>query len=386
MISYGKQDITDEDIKAVVDVLQSDYLTQGPMVPLFEDRVKEYCGVSNAVAVNSATSGLHIACLALDVGPGDIVWTSSVTFVASSNCALYCGAKVDFIDIDPQTYNISVNALRLKLIEAKNANKLPKIVIPVHLTGQSSQMSEIHALSKEYGFKIIEDASHAIGGKYLGESVGNCSFSDITVFSFHPVKIITTCEGGLVTTNNNELARRLRLLRSHGITRENNQLKNVSHGSWYYEQSLLGFNYRMTDIQAALGISQMKRIDKFIHIRHNIADKYKKGFSNLPLKLPYQLNESFSSFHLYIIRFNFDKLSFTQKEAFDMMLNDKIGVNLHYIPVYYHPFYQQLGFQEGYCEEAENFYKEAMSIPIHPNLSDKDQSKVINSISKIFEK
>jgi len=385
MIPYGKQDISQADIDNVLDVLQSDFLTQGPAVPEFEDKIKNYCGVENAVAVNSATSALHIACLALDVGPGDIVWTSPLTFVASSNCALYCGAKVDFIDTDPLTYNISVDVLRSKLEEAKKNGVLPKVVIPVHLTGQSCEMSEIYRLSKRYGFKIIEDASHAIGGKYLGKPVGNCAYSDITVFSFHPVKIITTCEGGLATSNNNELAQKLRLLRSHGITRDQNQMENIPHGSWYYEQILLGFNYRMTDIQAALGISQMNRLDQFITKRHELADRYNQMLKHLPLVLPWQNKDSYSSFHLYVVKYEPINCGKSFEEIFELIRGEGVGVNVHYMPVYKQPYYRHLGFSKNYCTEAEKYYQSALSLPMYSGLTAEDQDKVINVLENILK-
>ena len=384
MIPYGRQDISKDDVNAVLEVLQSDFLTQGPVVPAFEDKIKNYCGVKNAVAVNSATSALHIACLALDVGPGDRVWTSPITFVASSNCALYCGATVDFIDIDPRTFNISVNALHSKLKEAEKNGVLPKVVIPVHLTGQSCEMAEIYALSKHYGFKIIEDASHSIGGKFLGEPIGNCAFSDITIFSFHPVKIITTCEGGLATTNNNDVAQKLRLLRSHGITRDENQMENISHGAWYYEQILLGFNYRMTDIQAALGVSQMDRLDQFVVKRHELADRYNQLLKYSPLVLPLQNEDSYSSFHLYVVKYEAANGARSFKEVFEFIRGEGVGVNLHYMPVYKQPYYRRLGFSENYCTEAERYYQSALSLPMYPGLTIKDQDKVVDVLGRIF--
>ena len=384
MIPYGRQDISKDDVNAVLEVLQSDFLTQGPVVPAFEDKIKNYCGVKNAVAVNSATSALHIACLALDVGPGDRVWTSPITFVASSNCALYCGATVDFIDIDPRTFNISVNALHSKLKEAEKNGVLPKVVIPVHLTGQSCEMAEIYALSKHYGFKIIEDASHSIGGKFLGEPIGNCAFSDITIFSFHPVKIITTCEGGLATTNNNDVAQKLRLLRSHGITRDENQMENISHGAWYYEQILLGFNYRMTDIQAALGVSQMDRLDQFVVKRHELADRYNQLLKYSPLVLPLQNEDSYSSFHLYVVKYEAANGARSFKEVFEFIRGEGVGVNLHYMPVYKQPYYRRLGFSENYCTEAERYYQSALSWPMYPGLTIKDQDKVVDVLESIF--
>ena len=384
MIPYGKQDISKDDIDTVLEVLQSDFLTQGPAVPEFEKKIKNYCGVSHAVAVNSATSALHIACLALDVGPGDIVWTSPLTFVASSNCALYCGAKVDFVDTDPRTYNISVEALHSKLKEAEKNGTLPKVLIPVHLTGQSCDMAEIHKLGKRYGFKIIEDASHAIGGKYLGEPIGNCAYSDIAVFSFHPVKIITTCEGGLATTNNKEIAEKLKLLRSHGVTRDENQMENISNGSWYYEQILLGFNYRMTDIQAALGISQMDRLDKFVNKRHELASRYDKKLKNLPLVLPWQHEDSYSSYHLYVVLYKPVNGGRSFNEIFEFIRRENIGVNVHYMPVYKQPYYRRLGFSENYCTEAEKYHQSALSLPMYPGLSKENQDKVIDVLKSIF--
>ena len=384
MIPYGRQDISNDDVNAVLEVLQSDFLTQGPAVPAFEDKIKNYCGVKNAVAVNSATSALHIACLALDVGPGDRVWTSPITFVASSNCALYCGATVDFVDTDPRTYNISVNALHSKLKEAEENGVLPKVVIPVHLTGQSCEMAEVYALSKRYGFKIIEDASHAIGGKFLGEPIGNCAFSDITVFSFHPVKIITTCEGGLATTNNSDVAQKLRLLRSHGITRDENQMVNISHGSWYYEQILLGFNYRMTDIQAALGVSQMDRLDQFITKRHELADRYNQLLKHLPLVLPWQNEDSYSAFHLYVVKYESINGGRSFKEVFEFIRGEGVGINLHYMPVYKQPYYKRLGFSENYCAEAERYYQSALSLPMYSGLTVEDQDRVVDVLGRIF--
>jgi UDP-4-amino-4,6-dideoxy-N-acetyl-beta-L-altrosamine transaminase len=384
MIPYGRQDISKDDVNAVLEVLQSDFLTQGPAVPAFEDQIKNYCGVKNAVAVNSATSALHIACLALGVGPKDIVWTSPITFVASSNCALYCGATVDFVDTDPRTYNISVTALHSKLKEAEKNGALPKVVIPVHLTGQSCEMAEVYALSKRYGFKIIEDASHAIGGKFLGEPIGNCAFSDITVFSFHPVKIITTCEGGLATTNSNDVAQKLRLLRSHGITRDENQMVNISHGSWYYEQILLGFNYRMTDIQAALGVSQMERLDQFVAKRHEVAGRYNQLLKHLPLVLPWQNEDSYSAFHLYVVKYVPENGGRSFNEVFEFIRGEGIGVNLHYMPVYKQPYYKRLGFSENYCTEAERYYQSALSLPMYPSLTVEDQDKVIDVLGSIF--
>ena len=337
MIPYGQQNISQDDIDAVVEVLRSDFLTQGPLLPEFEKIVAGYCGVNHAVAVNSATSALHIACLALGVGPGDLVWTSPITFVASANCARYCGADIDFVDIDPDTYNMSVERLEEKLEHAKQKGRLPKVVIPVHLSGQSCEMEKIHALSVQYGFQIIEDASHAIGGSYKGGKIGSCRYSDITVFSFHPVKIITTGEGGMAVTNDPTLAKHMSRLRSHGITRYPSEMTHLPDGSWYYQQIELGFNYRMTDIQAALGISQMRRLDDFVSQRHVIAARYDELLKDAPVTRPCQHPDAHSALHLYIVRLHVDLMKYSHREVFERMRADGIGVNLHYIPVYRQP-------------------------------------------------
>lgn len=375
MIPYGRQDISQNDIDTVIDVLKSDFLTQGPQIPKFEKAISDYTGVKYAVACNSATSALHIACLSLEVGPGDVVWTSAISFAASSNCALYCGAEVDFVDIDPDTFNMSVDALKSKL---ENADKKPKVVIPVHMCGQSCDMQEIYKLSQEYGFKIIEDASHAIGAKYLDKPVGDCCYSDITVFSFHPVKIITTAEGGVACTNDEAIATKLELFRSHGITRREDLMVHESHGPWYYEQVELGYNYRMTDIHAALGVSQMQRLDEFIVERHKRVKIYNEELSNLSLKLPKQEDYAYSSFHLYVIRVEASK----HKEIFESLRNNGIGVNLHYLPIYLHPYYEKLGFKKGYCKMAEEYYSQAISIPMYSHLSIEDQAKVIQKVKE----
>ena len=385
MIPYGKQDINQNDIDSVLEVLQSDFLTQGPQVPLFEKAVSKYVGAKYGVAVNSATSALHIACLSLGFQKGDILWTSPNTFVASANCALYCGGTVDFVDIDSSTFNMCTVALEKKLIVAKKEGILPKIVIPVHFAGQSCDMKRIHDLSIEYGFKIIEDASHAIGSKFLNQYVGNCMFSDVTVFSFHPVKIITTAEGGLATTNNQKIAERMQLFRTHGITRDEKLLTKDSEGGWYYEQLELGFNYRLTDIQAALGNSQLTRIQFFIEKRHMIKDRYEQLISNENLDLPAQDKKCFSSLHLYPIQLKLEKLKKSQQEIFADFQTNGIGVNLHYIPVHYHPYYKSLGFQEGDFPNAENYYKRAISIPIFPAMDLKQQDLVISAIASIVK-
>ena len=377
-IPYGRQDINQADIDAVVAVLRSDSLTQGPVVPAFEKAVADYCGAQHAVAVNSATSALHIACLALGVGKGDSVWTTPITFVASANCALYCGATVDFVDIDPRTYNISVERLAEKLTLAKKTGNLPKVVIPVHLCGQSCDMAGIHALSLQYGFKIIEDASHAIGGKYKDESIGNGRYSNITVFSFHPVKIITTGEGGMAVTNDATLARHMRLLRSHGITSSAADMQpRPLQEIWNYQQVDLGFNYRMTDIQAALGLSQMQRLDEFVTKRHVISKRYDQLLSTLPVLTPWQHTDSYSGYHLYVIRLKLSEINKTQRLVFDELRAAEILVNLHYIPVYRQPYYEQMGFSVGHCPQAEQYYSEAISIPLYPGLTEAQQDHVV---------
>lgn len=384
-IPYGRQDISEADIQAVVDVLRSDFLTQGPAVPAFEQAVSDYCGAQHAVAVNSATSALHIACLALGIGKGDVVWTSPITFVASANCALYCGAGVDFVDIDPRTYNLSVEQLQIKLEQARQQNRLPKVVIPVHLCGQPCEMERIHQLSQEFGFKIIEDASHAIGGKYQNEPIGSCRYSDITVFSFHPVKIITTAEGGIAVTNHADLAEKMALLRSHGITRDPAQMTHESDGAWYYQQVDLGFNYRMTDMQAALGLSQMQRLDVFVQRRHELAQRYNELLAHLPLTLPWQHPDGYSGLHLYVIRLQLDAIKLTHREVFDALRQQGIGVNLHYIPVHTQPYYQAMGFKDRSFPESERYYQEAISLPMFSAMTDEQQTSVFKSVNSILQ-
>ena len=382
MIPYGRQNISEEDVQAVVEVLKSDFLTQGPVVPLFENAVADYCDSKFAFAVNSATSALHIACLSLGVGEGDLVWTSPITFVASSNCALYCGANVDFVDIDPATYNMSVSVLEKKLVKAEKAGRLPKVVIPVHLAGQSCEMEKIHALGQKYGFRIIEDASHAIGGKYKGKAIGGCQYSDITVFSFHPVKIITTGEGGMCLTNDPKLAVSLNRYRSHGIVRQAVEMTHVPDGPWYYQQVDLGYNYRMTDIQAALGLSQMKRLDEFVAARHVIASRYNDLLKEDWLDLPWQHPDTHSGLHLYIIRVKKNKQGITHRQLFEKLRNAGILVNLHYIPVYTHPYYEAIGYDRKEFPQAESYYSEAISIPVFATLSESEQQFVVEVIKK----
>ena len=385
MIPYGRQDINQADIDAVVQVLRSDFLTQGPVVPAFEQAVASHCGVLHAVAVNSATNALHIACLALGVGKGDVVWTTPITFVASANCALYCGATVDFVDIDSRTYNLSVDRLAEKLAQADKAGNLPKVVIPVHLCGQPCDMASIHALSQQYGFKIIEDASHAIGGRYKGEPIGNCRYSDITVFSFHPVKIITTGEGGMAVTNDVQLARRMRLLRSHGITSNADEMyTRPAKEIWNYQQIDLGFNYRMTDIQAALGLSQMQRLNEFVAKRRIIAKRYDEILSSSPVIVPWQHGDSYSSYHLYVVRLGLGKLNKTQRQVYEALHAEQILVNLHYIPVYRQPYYERMGFSAGYCPEAEQYFSEVITIPLYPGLSEAEQETVVAELRRVI--
>jgi len=387
MIPYGKQEITQQDIDAVVGVLKSDFLTQGPQVPAFENAIKLAVNADYAIVVNSATSALHIACLALGVGKGDVVWTTPVTFVASANCALYCGADIDFVDINSDTYNLCANKLEQKLVNAKAKNlPLPKVVIPVHLCGQPCEMDKIYALSKAYGFSIIEDASHAIGGKYKNKPIGHCEYSDITIFSFHPVKIVTTGEGGMALTNSEQLAKRMRRLRSHGITREESEMTQLSEGPWYYQQVELGFNYRMTDLQAALGVSQIQRLNSFVTKRHIIAQRYNKLLADLPLTTPWQHADSYSGLHLYVIRLKLKEIACSHKEVFEKLREAGILVNLHYIPVYLQPYYQQLGFKAGYCPEAERYYSEAISLPMFPGLTETQQDKVIETLHRVIKK
>ena len=384
MIPYGRQDINQADIDSVINVLHSDFLTQGLQVPLFEKVVSNYCGAAFGIAVNSATSALHIACLALGLGKGDWLWTSPNSFVASANCGLYCGAKVDFVDIDPRTYNLSTEELERKLIQARQDNKLPKIVIPVHFAGQSCDMKKIHSLGQEYGFKIIEDASHAIGGKYLDQPIGGCQYSDITVFSFHPVKIITTAEGGLATTNDKEISERMQLFRSHGVTRDPELMIKKAEGGWHYQQVELGFNYRMTELQAALGVSQMKRLDEFVALRHQRQKRYDELLKNLPVVAPYQDMDSYSALHLYPIQIQTDKVKNTRKEIFEALWKNDIGVNVHYIPVHTQPYYENMGFRKGDFPNAENYYESTISIPMFQGLTIEMQDKVVNVLKKVL--
>jgi UDP-4-amino-4,6-dideoxy-N-acetyl-beta-L-altrosamine transaminase len=385
VIPYGKHDINQTDIDAVVNVLKSDFLTQGPQVPLFERTVSDYCGAEYGVAVNSSTSALHIACLALELGKGDWLWTSPNSFVASANCGLYCGAKVDFVDIDPKTYNLSAKELERKLIQAKQDNKLPKIVIPVHFAGQPCDMKRIYSLGQEYGFKIIEDASHAIGGKYLDQPIGSCQYSDITVFSFHPVKIITTAEGGLATTNDEKLSERMQLFRSHGVTRDPSLMTKLSEGGWYYQQVNLGFNYRMTELQAALGVSQMQRLDEFVTQRHTLQERYDSLLSSLPIIKPHQNQDNYSALHLYPIQIDLDSVDKGREKIFDELRQNGIGVNVHYIPIHTQPYYLQFGFKVGDFPNSESYYDKEISIPLFHAMTEQQQDKVLNVLMRVLQ-
>lgn len=383
MIPYGRQSISDADVDAVVKVLRSDFLTQGPQVPAFENALATYVGARHALAVNSATSALHMACLALGLGPGDLLWTSPNSFVASSNCALYCGAEVDFVDIDPRTYNLCAQALAAKLAQARANGRLPKVVVPVHFSGQSCDMAAIGQLAQEYGFKVVEDASHAIGGHWQDCAIGACAHSDITVFSFHPVKIITTAEGGALTTNDPVLAARLADLRSHGITRDESRMIRKDQGGWYYEQLDLGYNYRMTELQAALGLSQMNELDRFVTTRQALAARYEAGLADLPLVLPWQQPDSHSAFHLYVIQVR-DDARLNRRQLFDALRAAGIYVNVHYIPIHTQPYYQALGFEAGSFPQAEAYYGRVISLPLYAGLNEADQNFVIAKLRELL--
>jgi UDP-4-amino-4,6-dideoxy-N-acetyl-beta-L-altrosamine transaminase len=380
VIPYGRQSISEADVEAVAQVLRSDFLTQGPAVQRFEQAVAGYCGAAHGVAMCNATAALHVACVALDLGPGDLLWTSPVTFAASANCALYCGADVDFVDIDPLTYNMSPDRLAEKLEIAEREGRLPKIVIPVHLAGQPCDMRAISDLARRYGFRIIEDAAHAVGARYANSSIGDCRYSDIAIFSFHPVKIITTGEGGMAMTNDPALAERMALLRTHGITREPNALERTDEGPWYYEQQSLGFNYRMTDIQAALGVSQMTKLDDFLERRRALARAYDEAFADAPLTRPHQHSDGQSSWHLYVIRVAADQ----RRRAFEALRSRGIAVNLHYIPVARQPYYRQLGFDPGDWPEAESYYSEATTLPLYAAMTDDQQEQVIRAVREVL--
>lgn len=384
-IPYGRQEISEDDIAAVETVLRSDWLTQGPTVGRFEQTVANYVGAGHACAVNSATSGLHLACRAVGLGPGDTLWTVPNTFVASSNAALYCGASIDFVDIDPDTYNMSVAALTEKLGAAERQGKLPKVVMPVHFAGQSCDLREIAMLARRYGFRIIEDAAHAIGGDYLARKVGSCMYSDIAVFSFHPVKIVTTGEGGLLVTNDRALHESSLLLRSHGITRNPALMDKPAEGAWYYQQVELGYNYRMTDIQAALGVSQMLRIDPFVARRRQIADHYDAALSSLPVRIPKRSTDSVSAWHLYVIQIDSTRTSLSRREVFDALQAAGIQANVHYAPVHLNPYYRRFGFAPGDFPMAEDYYRDAITLPMYPGLDSQRIDHVVATMRKIFE-
>ncbi|OWW21317.1 UDP-4-amino-4,6-dideoxy-N-acetyl-beta-L-altrosamine transaminase [Noviherbaspirillum denitrificans] len=385
MIPYGRQDISDEDIRAVVDVLRSDWLTQGPAIEQFEKAVAQYCGAKYAVAVSNATAALHVACLAAGLGEGDVSWTSPNTFLASANCGLYCGARPGFVDIDPRTYNMDMAALEQKLQAAAQSGTLPKVIVPVHFSGQSCDMAALGELARRYALTVIEDASHAIGAYYRGKPVGSCAHSDMTVFSFHPVKIVTTGEGGMVLTNREDLYERLKLFRSHGMTREAHLMDKEPDGPWYYQQVALGFNYRMTDLQAALGCSQMLRLDAFVARRRALAARYDGLLAGLPLTLPWQHPDGASSFHLYVIRLQLDRIRKTHRQVFEGLRERGIGVNLHYIPVHTQPYYRQFGFKQGDFPVAEQYYREAISLPLFYGLTDADQDRVVEALAEVFQ-
>lgn len=380
MIPYGRQEVTEADIAAVERVLRSDFLTQGPVVPRLESTVADYCGAAQGVAVSSGTAALHVACLALDLGPGDWLWTSAVTFVASANCGAYCGAQVDLVDIDPETYNLCPGALARKLEQAEREGRLPKVVVPVHLCGQSPDMAAIGELAARYGFRVIEDASHAIGARYRDEQVGNCCYSDITVFSFHPVKLVTTGEGGMAVTNDGGLAERMAALRTHGITRDPARMSRDPDGPWYYEQTELGYNYRMTDIQAALGLSQLERLDQYVSRRHELAARYDELLADLPVVIPARRGDCYSAFHLYVIRLRLDCVDAGHREVFERLREAGIGVNLHYIPVYRQPYYAAQGFETSSFPEAEAYYAEAITLPLYPALQESEQTQVVEAL------
>lgn len=385
MIPYGRQDIRSEDIEAVREVLNSDFLTQGDVVPKFEKALAKKVGAEYGVAVNSATSALHLACRSLELGKGDWLWTSPITFVASANCGLYCDARVDFVDIDPATFNICTKALKQKLLATERLGQLPKVLVVVHLCGQSADMEVIYSLSQRFGFSIIEDASHAIGGKYQDQYIGNCKYSDITVFSFHPVKIITTAEGGVAVTNDSKLAEKMVLLRSHGITRDPEQMSSEADGPWYYQQIDLGYNYRMTEIQAALGCSQLSRLDEYVATRNEVASYYDQALIDLPLLTPLRRDDCYSSFHLYIVRLKLDELTLSHREVFERLRAGGLGVNLHYIPVHLQPYYQEMGFEKGDFPVAEKFYSEAISIPLFPLLTEEQKAEVVAVLTEVLK-
>ncbi len=384
MIPYAKQSISEQDIEAVNEVLRSDFITQGPVISQFEEAVAKYCGAKFAIAVSHGTAALHLACLALEVRVGDIVWTSPNSFVASANCAIYCNAEVDFIDIDPDTYNICIDSLTLKLQQAEKDNRIPKVIIPVHFSGQPCDMKALKSLSKKYGFLIIEDAAHALGAEYTDQKVGSCAYSELTIFSFHPAKMITSGEGGMIMTNNPQLADKIKRLSTHGITRETGLMTEESHGGWYYQQLDLGYNYRITDIQAALGLSQLRCLDEFISKRKKLAERYNHQLQSLPLTMPWQNPEAQSSWHLYVIRLNLKQLKIDRKSVFEQLRQAGIGVHVHYIPIHTQPFYQERGFRQGDFPESESYYQEALTLPLFTDLTEEQVDFISHKISDIL--
>ncbi len=383
-IPYGHQNIIQEDINSIIDILHSDWITQGPVIEKFEKAMANHCNAKYAVAVSSGTAALHLSCLSLDLKSGDYAWTSPNTFVASANCALYCGSNIDFVDIDKRTLNISIEKLEEKLIKAKKENKLPKILIPVHFAGNICDMNEIKSLSDKYGFKIIEDAAHALGSAYKNTKTGSCEFSDITTFSFHPVKIITTGEGGMILTNKKEIYEKLLMLRTHGITRNEQFMKSDSEGPWYYEQVDLGFNYRITDIQSALGLSQLKRLDDFIKRRNYLAERYNNLLKDLPITLPVINKDCYSAWHIYVIRLNLNAIKKTRKQVFNELKSANVGVNVHYIPVHTQPFYKSLGFKKGDFPNSEKYYEEAITLPLFYDLTEEEQDYIVSALKIIL--
>jgi UDP-4-amino-4,6-dideoxy-N-acetyl-beta-L-altrosamine transaminase len=377
MIPYGRQTVEEDDVAAVCDVLRSDFLTQGPAVPVFEQSVAEYCGVAHAVAVSSATAALHISCLALGLGPRDWLWTSPITFVASANCALYCGAQVDFVDIDAATLNMSATALEAKLAAAARAGRLPKVLVPVAFGGRPCDMQRIADLCLRHGVAVLEDASHAIGSEHHGSRTGACLNARLSVFSFHPVKIVTSAEGGMILTRDAALAAKLRLLRNHGITRDAAEM-TAPAGGWYYEQTMLGYNYRMNDLQGALGTSQMRRLGAFVERRRQLARRYDALLGDLPVVLPPADDGIRSSWHLYVVQLR----DHPRLAIYDAMRRAQIGVNVHYIPVHLQPFYRRLGFAPGDFPQAEAYYDRALSLPLYPGMSDGDQDRVAGALRR----
>ena len=383
-IPYGRQDVSEDDVRAVIEVLQSDWLTQGPAIEKFEQTVADYCGAKYAVAVSSGTAALHLSCLALGLGKGDIYWTSPNTFVATANCALYCGAKVDFVDIDPKTYNISVAALEEKLRQAEKAGKLPKILAPVHFSGQPCEMAQIKALSEQYGFSVLEDACHAIGADYKNTKIGSCAYSDAVVFSFHPVKIVTAGEGGMVVTNDEKIFEPLKRFRNHGIIREEKEVTDKIR-PWFYEQVALGYNYRITDIQAALGASQALRIEGFIAKRREVAEKYARELDGLPVIVPWQSPDSRSAYHLFVIRLDPAKTSRNRRDVLNLLREKNIGAHVHYIPVHTHPYYREMGFRPDDFPEAEEYYQNAITLPLFQNLTEEQRQYIVQTLSDILQ-